>query len=343
MDLINSPEQLAGWLPIRVNWQGPEPLIDWCLVGDCRFTEPFFDHTIERLLQKPFNLMFRRLTSIDALELAATRLPSLAPSGFIFHMSRCGSTLVSRMLASLPQNVVISEASTLDWMIRANVRRPGITDEERIDWIRWMVASLAQKRDADGRHFFIKFDSWHTVYFDLIQRAFPDVPWIFLYRHPTEVLVSHSSQRGAGTIPGVVEHRIDGMSLQDAVNFPHEQYPAIVLAEICKAALKQSSNPNGMFVNYSKLPDFVSSGLLRHFRLDYSADDISKMKAAARYNAKNPAIEFASDIDEKQREASAEIHSFSGQFLMPIYAELEAVSKINAPADVSTTAPRSAQ
>ena len=326
MDLIESKEQLVGWLPIRVNWQGREPLIDWAYAGDARFTEPFFDHTIERLLKKPFNLAFRRLTNVDALRLAATKLPTIKPTGFIFHMSRCGSTLVSRMLASLDKNVVISEASPLDWMIRANIRRPEITDQEHINWVRWMIGSLAQKREPEAQHFFVKFDAWHMLYFDVIERAFPNVPWIFLYRNPAEVLVSHEKQRGAGTIPGVIEHRIDGMSLVDSINFSPEEYPAFVLAEICRASLKQRDNPNGMFVNYTQLPQFVTGELLQHFGVDYSDEKIAQMNDAAQFNAKSPNVKFTGDTEEKRRDARGEIETIAQKYFDTIYEELEAAS-----------------
>lgn len=326
MDLIESAEQLKGWTPIRVNWRGDEPLIDWVYAGDTRFTEPFFDHTIERLLQKPFNLAFRRLTNIDALRLCADEITTIAPTGFIFHMSRCGSTLVSRMLASLKQNIVISEASPLDWMIRADIRRPQITDDEHINWIKWMVGSLAQKREPCAKHFFVKFDAWHLLYFDLIERAFPDVPWIFLYRNPSEVLVSHAKQRGAGTIPGIIEHNIDGLSLTDALQFSQEEYPAFVLSEICRAALNKRDNRQGKFVNYTSLPQFVCGDLLRHFKLEYTAEDIAKMNAAAGYNAKSPNVKFTGDTEDKRREAFGEIDAIAEKYFATIYKELEAAA-----------------
>lgn len=326
MDLIERAENLGGWVPIRVNWRGAEPTIDWVFAGEARFTEPFFDHTIERLLQKPFNLAFRRLTNIDALRMCASALPCVKPTGFIFHMSRCGSTLVSRMLASLAQNVVISEASPLDWMIRANIRRPGITEDEHINWIRWMVAALAQVRSPMAENFFVKFDSWHTLYFDLIERAFPDVPWIFLYRNPAEVLVSHAKQRGAGTIPGVVEHRIAGFSLEESIAFPPEEYPAFVLATICRAALAQRNNANGRFVNYTQLPQFVRGEMLRHFRSDFSTNDLEQMSEAARYNAKSPDVKFTGDTEEKRREAAGEIDRIAEKYFATIYSELEAAA-----------------
>ena len=45
----------------------------------------------------------------DLLDQAAAE-PGIDPTGFIFHLARCGSTLVSQMLAALPEHIVLSEA-----------------------------------------------------------------------------------------------------------------------------------------------------------------------------------------------------------------------------------------
>ena len=332
MDMIAEAQQLAGWMPIRVKWNGPEPLIDWCRVDGERFTEPFFDHTIERLLQMPFNLMFRRLTDVAALETAANGLETIRPTGFIFHVSRCGSTLVSRMLASLPQNVAISEASPIDWMIRADIRRPGISDDERVAWIRSMILAMAQKRSPEVANFFVKFDAWHILYFELIERAFSDVPWIFLYREPVEVLVSHQKQRGAATIPGIVEHRANGSGINDALTAPLEEYPARVLGRIMDAAVKFADRPNGMMVNYRELPTFVTAELPRHFSVNFSEGDLAAMAAAAGKNAKNPKLEFVPDTEEKRAEATDEMREYAGKYMMPAYETLEKAAAARAAA-----------
>ena len=44
---------LEGWVPIRLFWQGGEPLVEWCYLGRERFTHPFFDSTIQLALQSP--------------------------------------------------------------------------------------------------------------------------------------------------------------------------------------------------------------------------------------------------------------------------------------------------
>ena len=81
-------------------------MVDWGCLGKERFTDPLFEQTIDVCLRHPFNLLFRHQTPIELLGEVAATFPMVPPSGFIFHLSRCGSTLVSQMLAALPQNIV---------------------------------------------------------------------------------------------------------------------------------------------------------------------------------------------------------------------------------------------
>jgi hypothetical protein len=320
---LNVASRLEGWLPARVAWHQGEPFFDWFHVGDKRFTEPFFDHTIEACLRYPFNLLFRPLTPLRVLRERYELSPGLAPSGFIFHLSRCGSTLISQMLAALPQNVVISEASPIDWMIRARVRRPQTTDEERVEWLRWVVGALGQKRNPEAEHLFIKFDAWHIRNLPLLERAFPATPWLFLYRDPLEVMVSHYLQPGSQMVPGMIDLQWDDIPLPAALTMPRVEYCARVLAEICREALGHTRNPNGRLVNYTQLPDFVTGPLLPHFRLGYDDEQKAQIRAAARFNAKTPTAIFRPDAEEKRRQATDAIRRRCDELLTPLYEQLE--------------------
>src|SRR5258708_16326749 len=100
--------ELEGWVPYELRRGQTDSTVDWCNLGNRRFTEPFFDETINNCRQSLQHAPNYRRTSLGALsELAMTR-PGIKPSGFIFHTSRCGSTLVAQMLSSLPQCIVIS-------------------------------------------------------------------------------------------------------------------------------------------------------------------------------------------------------------------------------------------
>jgi len=106
--------------------------------------------------------------------------PGMMPAGFIFHMSRCGSTLISQMLAALPQTVVISEASPIDWLARTT----RVSEPVRSQWLRWMVSALGQRRSGTENRYFIKFDSPTVMALPFIRRVFPSVPWVFAFRNP---------------------------------------------------------------------------------------------------------------------------------------------------------------
>ncbi len=326
LDLISSGNDLAGWIPIGVRWNFTEPLIDWCYAGEERFTEPFFDNSIERLLARPYNLAFRRLTRIDALRQCAEANPSARVAGIIFHMSRCGSTFASRALAVSEKNVVLSEASPLDWMIRASVRRPEITRSEQVDWVRWMVMALGQKRWDLAENLFIKLDAWHTLYFDIIREAFPDVPWLFLFRDPVEVLVSIDRQAGSAMIPGSLEHITGNLTLGRMLACEQGEYPSLVLREICLGAIKNSDDAHGLFVDYARMPEFVWNEMQTHFGLSPGDADTARMKAASRFNAKSPAVEFSGDKVEKQAEASPKIREFAKRHLSDIYLKMKEIS-----------------
>ena len=318
--------QWRDWAPIRVYRRDGRWEVDWCYLGGERFTAPFFDETIDLCLRRPFNLVFRRQTPIEALEERHEAEPGIYPTGFIFHMSRCGSTLVSQMLAALPANIVVSEASVIDGVLRAGFWDPGVTDAHRVAWLRGVISALGRPRDARERRLFIKFDSWHTVDLGLIRRAYPDVPWIFLYRDPIEVLVSHQRQPGAQMVPGMVG--FDGLGLDGSAlaAMSLDAYAVRVLATICRAALAHRDE-GGLFVNYRQLPDAVFAEIAAHFGTRFDAGELDRMRRTAGFDAKSPTVSFTADTAAKQAAASPEMRRLSEQWLMPLYAELESPAR----------------
>jgi hypothetical protein len=319
-----SPNQLAGWVPIRLYWKGSDPFVDWCWVGAKRFTDPFFDHTINACMRLPFSVLFRPQTSIEWLGDRHKATPGLEPRGFIFHMSRCGSTLVSQMLAALEGSVVLSEAGPIDAVLRAQFRDPSLGDAQRTEWLRWIISALSQRRNGDETHLFIKFDSWSTLELPLIHRAYPDVPWIFVYRDPVEVMVSQLSQRGAHMMPGTIEPELFGMNLAEAFEMQPEQYCARVLALTCEAALRHHQSCAGLMINYEQLPDAVWTNIADFFGIELSETDVQTFQRVAMLDAKNPSLAFEGDSKAKQNSASEAVRKAAEEWLDPVYKRLEA-------------------
>jgi hypothetical protein len=326
MDLM-SAKQLAGYIPIAVKWKEAQAQIDWCLVADTQFRAPFFSETVQQCLRRPFNLAFRPRSNIDALLACAQNLDCLNPAGFIFHMSRCGSTLLAQMFAAVAQNLVLSEAPPIDRILAAKHFNPNISEQEHIAILRAMVLSLGQRRRPELNRSIIKFDSWHVSHLDLIQHAFPDVPWVFLYRDPLEVLVSNLDQPAGATIPGAAEHVPPGVDVLDALTMPVEQYVSLILAHICRQALTQQNNPLGLFVNYQDLPNVALSKILHHFGIKPGIDEFAQMQQKTRFHAKQPSEAFNPDSEQKQRDASPLARHFSDSFVLPLYRQLESAAQ----------------
>ena len=319
--------QLNGWLPIRFYWQQSRPMVDWCHLGERRLTDPFLEQTIEECLHHPFNQLFRHQTGVEVLAEMHEAQPGLYPTGFIFHMSRCGSTLISQMLAALSANIVISEAGSIDSVLRANFVQPGVTDEQQVNWLRWTISAMAQRRREEERHLFIKFDSWHTLSMSLILRAFPDVPWLFLYRDPVEVIVSHLRQTSGRMLSGMGETHLLGLDIATMSRLPLEEYCALVLARICETALQhqRASKGGGMIMHYRQLPEAVWTTLPDFFHVTYSGTDVDRMRHVAGFNAKAPSAPFVEDTTSKNRQATDAVRQAADRWVGPLYAQLEAL------------------
>jgi hypothetical protein len=232
--------------------------------------------------------------------------------------------LVSQMLASLDRNVVVSEAAPVDAVVRARDVRPDLGDDQHGQWLAWMIGALGQPRCGDEENYFIKLDCWHTLALPLFRRVFPDVPWIFLYRDPVEVLVSQRRMPGIQMIPGLLGSDTFGLEPSAGRQAP-DDYRACVLARICEPVLQHCSEGAALLVNYLELPQALWTTIMPHFGVACSDRDRAAMAAAARFDAKTPSFEFTPDIDAKQREASAATRAAAEARLGGLYRRLERI------------------
>jgi hypothetical protein len=315
---------LVGWVPYRLIWRGSVATLDWCYLGERRFTHPFFEDTVRECLGRADGGPPRRRTSLDVLGAVAAARPSVPPSAFIFHLSRCGSTLVSRMLATLPSAIVISEAEPIDAVLRAEPADRVITAEEREAWLRSTIAVLGHRRQPEERHLFVKFDAWNVLALPLIRRAFPGVPWLFVYRDPVEVLVSHRRQPGRHAVPGVIDLGVEIEPAAASGQAALDAYAARVLARLCTAAADAYRPGEAWLLSYRDLPEAVWTSLPDVLGIELTESDVERMRLVARWHAKQPGEAFRADAAEKQATASQEIRRAAAE-IRPAYARLEAL------------------
>lgn len=107
-DLVSVEVLAQRWIPYAYHERTDE--VSWCLPQGTA-VQPFYDEYVSHCRQYVVNALISPRTSIKALLRFANQLPELQnPSGFIFDLSRCGSTLISGCLAQLEQGSVLSES-----------------------------------------------------------------------------------------------------------------------------------------------------------------------------------------------------------------------------------------
>jgi hypothetical protein len=311
-----TPADLAAWLPLSLKIHGPEPFVEWCRCAGTRFKDPFYDQTLQILQREPFHLLFRHHTPLSMLAEVAAHRPGLAPSGFIYHLSRCGSTLVSQMLAALPEHLVLSEPPPFDGLLRLH-----LSEEQRIHYLRAWISAISPAGNGHDR-LFVKLDAWHTPMLPLLHAAFPDTPWIFLHRDPVEVMVSAQRAPGMHMVPNLLDLPLTGLSSEAAAQMSQTEYGVHILASILRNAVENLKPLGGIAVDYTELPEAVFTRIAPHFRLTLSEEQKQLMREKTAFHAKTPQLYFEPDSQEKQREADADLRQLCDLHLAPLRARL---------------------
>jgi hypothetical protein len=318
---------LAGWIPVQLLRAADEACIDWLWFGDLRLTHPFFEDSQRLARALPLNRFLRRRTPLEAL---ATIAPPLPLAGLVFHLSRCGSTLVSQMLAASPDLVVLSEPPILDQILRMS-RAEAWPEADRRAVLRGVVAALSQPRTGLESRAVIKLDSWHITDQAIFADAFPKTPWVFLHREPLEVMVSHAAQPGIHMVPGMVDWPEPAPAFDPASSSPMADYAAQALARLLDAALAALAR-GGVAVDYASLgPDTVEQ-FCNLFSLEPTDDERTAMRSSLRRDAKNPDRTFESDQETKRSRVTDDLRQAATARIGDRYERLKALGAGPGPA-----------
>jgi hypothetical protein len=311
------------WLPTAIVPTPQGAAVSWAHFAGEALRDSFFETSARRAGSLPINRLLRERSTLQSLIDAPVPDDALMPDGFIFHMSRCGSTLAAQMIAALPGAIVPSEAAPIDGAIQLDHQIPGLPLDIHARVLRAVVAALGRNRSGDARRYIIKLDAWHMMALPLFRAAFPDTPWVFMYRDPVEVMVSQKRQAGVMAVPGEMPPAtigIDGTG-EDSIL----AYGANVLGRICQAAVAGMASSGGMLINYSEMPNAVPERMLGHFGIVADETDRAAMHAATRLDVKSRDKSFTPDGATKRAEATPEIRAVVERYLAAPYAALEAL------------------
>jgi len=97
---------MRNWFPLTATAgaAGAAATLAWRDMKAIAFTDSFVENTLMRQPRERRRVCLTPPQALDQFQLGN----ALAPDAFIFHVSRCGSTLLTQLLASLPQAIVMS-------------------------------------------------------------------------------------------------------------------------------------------------------------------------------------------------------------------------------------------
>jgi hypothetical protein len=308
-------DEEAG-LPVRAGLAPTGLYLALRQIGRDELRDAFMQETVARVPAQ------ERVVQIARGSVDATR--ATAPVGIVFHVARCGSTLISQSLKRIGELVVYAEPQPVNEILAPPHKWP------RAD----QVAALRALGAAFARHargpYALKLSSWNTLYCDIVAEAFPDTPWVLSLRDPVEVGVSLLTSP-----PGWFNATAEAArALAARVDPAHaarsrEEFVARVYGAFCEAAA-QLDVRRGRLVPYESLPAAVWRVVAPHFSLSIDPSQQQRIAEAARRPAKAPigtVAEFKSDVAAKQDAASPELRRAIDALARP---QLERLMRLHA-------------
>ena len=317
-----------GWLPVDAVVMNGRPGLVWLNMADAHLTEPFFQQTIERLrAQHP--KPEEQFTEFDRLVQLEQTFDSVAPTGFIFHSSRCGSTLLANACRAIEGAIVLSEPPAVDKLIArfiTDVDEHGTKAKLYSIFLRGVVKALGQRRTSNERRLFVKFACCSVSQIERIQRLWPDTPWVFLYRDPVETIVSNTRN-----VPAWLQDE-DRRVLASIVGAPTEAVAAMTTEELCARALgsfyaiaNRVANDRALLLNYDQLSLAEITNVLHFFGVRPAAAEMETIARQSLTYSKSISGDraFVADTDAKQRAASELVREAAHRWAYEPYRLLE--------------------
>lgn len=300
-------EELNGWLPIRINVQPIGTRIEWLYFDHKPLLEPMYAQTVSRLKA----LVPPPPTKITGVRVLANFKNEVTPSGFIFHISRCGSTLVANALKAVRGTVVVSEPQPIGAILtscesRSNESSPEELEISEEDLLRGIIRAFGQRRYGSETGLVIKLSSWQILSIQTVRRLWPKVPCLIVIRDPLEVMVS-CLRKPPGWMrfkrSSLSADRIFGLSKVGAVNMTDERYCASGIGHFLAAAAAQLG-PMCRILDYRNLNTSRIAQISEFFGLDVAQLDHANVESCFKTYSKDSRNERAF-IDDRELKQSA--------------------------------------
>ncbi|SRX54726.1 hypothetical protein [Aequorivita sp. CIP111184] len=210
---------------------------------------------------------------------------SLNLKGFIFHTSHCGSTLLANMLGVSKKTRIVSETEAINGLLLSAVFYK-LEETTLLKNLKTIISDYLEPLGETEQVIF-KLTSWNIFFVELFQKAYPNVPWIFIDRK-TEDVVKSLYKSGRGFVewfyhPTTVLQDYFLGNKKENVSF--EKY-LTAMVEAHKSFAANADFGKNKFLEYPSFIAEFESKILPHFELTYSQDELEAAKGMVKYNAK---------------------------------------------------------
>jgi hypothetical protein len=271
----------AAMIPVAIDDELASHYAD---LGTNAFDAPLFDDVIEGHRASGAKAFGFRLPADAVLGAAAMSL-GCGPGGLMFHVGRCGSTLLCNLLASAGGWVALREPEFLNKLLRRLAAARDRAGKDRLGvLIAQSLRSLAHgvRLDAERREraCVVKLSSWNAIFADDLVSRFDATPLVVVTRDPCATVASflrdpphwhddrsegRDRMKAARLFAAVWSRTIDA-----ALRLPSQRTlfidyaelvvePSTVLLSLCRHLGDSRTNPNvkaiaNVMANYSKGP-----------------------------------------------------------------------------------------
>jgi len=213
------------------------------------------------------------------------------------------------------------------------------SEEQAVSIFRDTVYLMSRTDDHKEERVFFKFQSATSKKISVFQKAFPEVPWMYIYREPVQVMMSHIKDDPSLRMAICTKSRrhsppdVEDIAKRHGRSGAHEleavEYCAVHLASLTEAAVG-SLNDMAIPISYDQLPDILWEKImprifgrpLEQFEID-NLQEISKSYSKGS-KRKGKQGEFKDDSEQKEKKASDEVRKAADEFLKESFDQLAA-------------------
>jgi hypothetical protein len=289
-----SKHPLKGWIPYKLVIENKTPLVHWLYVGDKIFNEPFFNETISACKSHTYNsVKYKCVSSLESILEWADTLPEINKISFIFHISRCGSTLLSQLIGLDKKYIVLAEVPFFDELLRLNYKLKNVDEKFQLKILDAAIKFMGQKKSGDEEQIFIKTDSWHICFYKPYKQLYPKSEMILLYRRPDEVISSHQKKRGMQAVPMLIEPQVFGFSKKEISQFTLNMYTAKVLEKYLLLFEEiETTDKFTLLLDYKQGAMQLIQQMAEYLKITWDEKHILKMQERAKFHSKHPQQNF---------------------------------------------------